>query len=182
MKQVVVNDTNVFIDLLDVGLLDEFFLLSWEIHTTDFVMFELLKEGQRKAVDHFAIDGRLHVASFEDEEFLKIRNLHKNFETKTNVSLTDCSVWYYAKKNHFSLLTGDRKLRISSQNDGVETHGILYVFDTLVDEGVITCETAASKLRELQLLNPRLPKEEIEERLRLWENKNKKGWNHLSYK
>lgn len=41
MKQIVVNDTNVFIDLLEVGLLDKFFLLSWEIHTTDFVMLEL---------------------------------------------------------------------------------------------------------------------------------------------
>lgn len=45
MKKIVVNDTNVFIDLLVVGLLEQFFLLPWEVHTTDFVMQELLKEG-----------------------------------------------------------------------------------------------------------------------------------------
>lgn len=175
MKHIVVNDTNVFIDLLDVGLLEEFFLLSWEIHTTDFVMMELRKEGQKEAVGRFAIEGRLHIASFEADEILNIRSLHKRFDTRTNVSLTDCSVWYYAKTNHYSLLTGDHKLRISSQNDGVDVHGILYVFDTLVDEEVVSCEMAASKLRDLQSLNPRLPKDEIEKRLNLWENKNKKG-------
>ena len=35
MKKIVVNDTNVFIDLFNVGLLEGFFSLPWEIHTTD---------------------------------------------------------------------------------------------------------------------------------------------------
>lgn len=38
MQRIVVNDINVFIDLLDIGLLDHFFQLSWEVHTTDFVI------------------------------------------------------------------------------------------------------------------------------------------------
>ena len=33
MKQIVVNDTNVFIDLHAIGLLEEFFHLPWEVHT-----------------------------------------------------------------------------------------------------------------------------------------------------
>lgn len=32
MKKIVVNDTNVFIDLFEVGLLEEFFHLPWEIY------------------------------------------------------------------------------------------------------------------------------------------------------
>ena len=55
MEKIVVNDTNVFIDLLDVGLLDKFFLLPWEIHTTDFVMLELLREGQKEAVEAYKV-------------------------------------------------------------------------------------------------------------------------------
>ncbi len=50
MKQIVVNDTNVFIDLHAVGLLEEFFHLPWEVHTTDFVLLELKREDQRDAV------------------------------------------------------------------------------------------------------------------------------------
>lgn len=52
MQKIVVNDTNVFIDLLDVELLDFFFSLPWEIHTTDTVMLELTNEGQHNAVSY----------------------------------------------------------------------------------------------------------------------------------
>jgi hypothetical protein len=40
-ERVVVNDTNVFIDLYSIGLLEEFFSLPWEVHTTNLVMLEL---------------------------------------------------------------------------------------------------------------------------------------------
>lgn len=57
MKTIVVNDTNVFIDLFSVGLLGVFFALPWEIHTTDFVMLELLREGQHAAVARYKETG-----------------------------------------------------------------------------------------------------------------------------
>lgn len=41
MGTIVVNDTNIFIDLISVDLLDEFFSLPIDIHTTDFVINEL---------------------------------------------------------------------------------------------------------------------------------------------
>ena len=119
MKKIVVNDTNVFIDLHDVGLLEQFFHLPWEVHTTDFVMLELLNEGQKDTVTAYERDGSLHVATFEFEEIIEIDNLHKKVIDKTNLSLTDCSVWYYAKQNNYTLLTGDRKLRNSAVNEGV---------------------------------------------------------------
>ena len=51
-----------------------------------------------------------------------------------DVSLTDCTVWYYAKQNNYTLQTDDRKLRNVSLIDGVEVHGIIYVIDQLVEE------------------------------------------------
>ncbi len=38
MEKIVVSDTNIFIDLISVNLLDGFFSLPWEIHTTDMIM------------------------------------------------------------------------------------------------------------------------------------------------
>lgn len=64
MQRIVVNDTNVFIDLLDIGLLDHFFQLSWEVHTTDFVMFELNRENQRDIVEIYQVNKQLHVVAF----------------------------------------------------------------------------------------------------------------------
>lgn len=173
MKKIVVNDTNVFIDLYEVGLLDEFFSLPWEVHTTDFVMLELLREGQHDTVARHKADKRLIVTVFQSEEMLEIGNLYQQTLNKTNLSLTDCSVWYYAKVNNYILLTGDRKLRTTSAYDGVEVHGVIYVFDRLVEFNVISCQVAAEKLQQLYSINPRLPKEEIEKRISKWKAEKK---------
>ena len=69
MKTIVVNDTNIFIDLFNVGLLDEFFSLPWEVHTTDFVMLELLREGQQATVSKYKDTGQLYIPTLEPMEF-----------------------------------------------------------------------------------------------------------------
>ena len=168
MKKIVVNDTNVFIDLYEVGLLEEFFSLPWEVHTTDFVMLELQREGQHETVAKYKADNRLVVSVFEAKEMSEIGNLFKQNMNRTNLSLTDCSVWYYAKVNNYILLTGDRKLRTTSVLDGVEVHGVIYVFDALVESNMISRQVAVEKLQQLFVINPRLPKEEIDKRINLW--------------
>ena len=168
MKKIVVNDTNVFIDLYEVGLLEQFFSLPWEVHTTDFVMLELRREGQHETVAKYKADKRLVVPVFEAKEMSEIGNLFQQNMNRTNVSLTDCSVWYYAKVNNYILLTGDRKLRTTSILDGVEVHGVIYVFDALVEFNMISRQVAVEKLQQLHVINPRLPKEEIEKRINLW--------------
>lgn len=168
MKKIVVNDTNVFIDLYEVGLLEEFFSLPWEVHTTNFVMLELQREGQHGTVAKYKADKSLVVPVFEAKEMLEIGNIYQQYLNRTNLSLTDCSVWYYAKVNNYILLAGDRKLRTVSLLDGVEVHGVIYVFDTLVEFDIISRQVAAEKLQQLFVINPRLPKEEIEKRINLW--------------
>lgn len=174
MKKIVVNDTNVFIDLYEVGLLDKFFSLPWEVHTTDFVMLELLREGQQETVAKYKAEKRLLVPVLEAEEMMAIGNLYQQNQNRSNLSLTDCSVWYYAKVNNYILLTGDRKLRTASVYDGVEVHGVIYVFDTLVELNIISRQVAVEKLQLLNSMNPRLPKEEIDKRISMWKAEIKK--------
>ena len=137
-------------------------------------MLELVKEGQDETVRRYKDDGRLHVPTLEGKDMVAIGQLKALFEGKTNVSIADCSVWYYAKQHKYVLLTGDRKLRKASVLDGVEVHGIIYVFDSLVASNIITKNDAAAKLRQLYSINPRLPKDAIDERLKLWETDNEK--------
>jgi predicted nucleic acid-binding protein len=170
MKKIVVNDTNVFIDLYEVGLLDEFFSLPWEVHTTDFVMLELLKEGQHDTVARYKAEKRLIVPVFEAKEMLEIGNLFQQSLNKTNLSLTDCSVWYYAKKTGGRLLTGDGKLRKSAEGDNVKVSGILYIFDNLVEYEILDKKKAADLLEKLMQINMRLPRGECEKRILIWRN------------
>lgn len=168
MRTIVVNDTNVFIDLLSIQMLDRFFMLPWEIHTTDFVMFELSKGNQKENVELYQQNGQLHVASFEGNEMTDIANLYQKNSKKSNVSFTDCSVWYYAKVHNYVLLTGDRKLKSVVARDNIEVHGVLYIFDSLVEERLVSFSEAVIKLKELYKINQRLPKEEIEKRIKVW--------------
>ncbi len=76
MKKIVVNDANIFIDLQNVGLLEMFFLLPWEVHTTDFIMFELLKGGQKDTIATYESNGHLSIATFE---FSNVQTFWKNY-------------------------------------------------------------------------------------------------------
>ena len=60
-ERVVVNDTNVFIDLYSIGLLEEFFSLPWEVHTTNLVMHELERQWQNEEVSQYKTKGQLHI-------------------------------------------------------------------------------------------------------------------------
>ena len=72
METIVVNDTNNFIDLWNIDLLNEFFKLPFKIHTTDFVIDELMVEEQRKQVLEFETLNKLNVKRQTAEEILEI--------------------------------------------------------------------------------------------------------------
>ncbi len=166
MEIIVVNDTNIFIDLISIDLLNELFLLPIEVHTNDFVINELSDLDQKRKVTSFQQQKQLHVKTYSPQELAEIFRFQS--EQTNNVSFTDCSVWLYAKQNSFCLLTGDGKLRSSAIASNTEVRGILFVFDKLVEEGILAPNEACTKLNELYTINRRLPSIEIKKRLEIW--------------
>lgn len=165
MDTVVVNDTNIFIDLLSVNLLDEFFRLPISIHTNDFIINELKEPKQKyKVLSYFP--SRLYIKTYSPMELIEIASFHNTCDN--NVSIADCSVWLYAQQNSYLLLTGDGKLRKSAIASGTKVSGILYIFDLMVDCSIISPEIGYQKLQELSIINKRLPSEEIKKRLNKW--------------
>lgn len=168
MERIVVSDTNILIDLVSIGLLDDFFELPIEVHTTDMIVLEIENSEQMDAIKHLISSNRLIVKSFSPKEMSDLLVLYADASKRTNVSIQDCSVWHYAQKNNYVLLTGDMKLRKMVISTGVEVHGILYVFDLMLKHGVIAPKKAIDKLRALYNINNRLPEKEIEKRLVFW--------------
>jgi predicted nucleic acid-binding protein len=168
--EIVVNDTNIFIDLYSINFLDYLFQLPINVHTVDFVINEIKNKEQLNCITEYIKKGLLNVHRFTSEELTEVSKLYE--ESSGNVSLVDCSVWYYAKRNNYVLLTGDRQLRIRAINSNVTVKGIIYVFDTLIENKLIDSAIAANKLEELFQINQRLPKTIIQERINLW-RKNK---------
>ena len=167
-ETIAISDTNIFIDLLSVSLLDAFLTLPLDIRTTDFVVNEIRDGGQAADIHRHIGRGEITVVSFTMDELNELYEFHSTNSSRTNVSLPDCSVWLYAIKNDCTLLTGDAKLRKSAIQSGTNVRGILYIFDRLVSCNVIDGNTAARKLEELYAINNRLPRNEIEKRIADW--------------
>lgn len=168
MEIVVVSDTNIFIDLYKVKLLDEFFALNIHIHTTDLIIHELKVEEQRKKVLGY---DKLVIKRFDMREMLELVTFQHKMHDKTNVTIQDCSVWMYAQNNGYTLLTGDGKLRKVAIKEGTNVCGILYIFDRMVEEKLLTPSEACEKLQQLRQLNGRLPSKEIDKRMSIWNKK-----------
>ncbi len=168
-EKIVVSDTNIFLDLISVNLLERFFLLPCDFCTTDFVISEIERPEQSKEINKFVKAKKLVVVSFDFEELSEINEKFAN--NTNNASLTDCSVWHYAKKCGGRLLTGDGKLRRAAEKDNVKVSGILYVFDKLVEYGIVDKLSAADSLECLTQINMRLPKNECEKRILQWRKK-----------
>ncbi len=166
--KIIVNDTNIFIDLHSIGLLRTLCKLPYDVRTVDFVINEINDPAQSESMSALATEGKIKVESFDIEELAEIIEEHST--VPGNLSIPDCSVCYYARKHSATLLTGDRQLRKYAEGNNVAVRGVLFIFDELVDKGVIAAEIAAQKLRELANVNVRLPKSEIDKRIKKWSN------------
>lgn len=160
---IVVSDTNIFIDLASVGLMENSCELPVRMHTTDQVINEITDNAQKVLVGRLVDEGKITVKHFDETEFSHVIEMF--LSRKNNVSVTDCSVWYYAKRNGFRLLTGDGKLKSSAIADGVQVSGVLFLTDMLVEHKIISKKDMADKLERLLTINSRLPKKIINERI-----------------
>ena len=167
--KIVINDANILIDLVKLELLEAFSKLTFDLHTTDFVIEEL-SDQQRGPITELSESNKLGIIeTIKIEDFQGINSI---LENSSGLSFEDCSVWYYSKKLSGVLLTGDGKLRKQARKDNLEVRGIIYLFDEFLRQGIITFQEAVEKIKQLSLLNNRLPKKEIEKRIKLW-NENK---------
>lgn len=165
--KIVINDANILIDLAKLELIEIFSNINFDLHTTDFVIEELNDE-QHKPVSKLIKNGKLKVIETEDAiDFQGIINI---LDHSSGLSFEDCSVWYYSKKLTGALLTGDGKLRKQATKEGIEVRGIIFVFDELLKQGLISFNVAINKIEDLSILNNRLPQKAIAQRIENWKN------------
>ena len=164
---IVVNDANILIDVIKLDLVNEFFALPFKFHTTQLIIDEELYDEQLEQLQPHIDEGELEVRSFTAHEMTKIATINQE---KPQLSNKDCSAFFCADDLDAVLLTSDNNLRRFAQQKNVEVHGHLWLFDQLVDCGCIQARQAASKLDELDIINPRLklPIDECDKRKRKW--------------
>lgn len=129
-------------------------------------MAEIEDAEQREIFDKLVDENRIIVDGFTADEVLEIVEEHS--AVSGNLSIPDCSVCYFARKHNVPMLTGDRRLRRYAEQQSIEVHGILFIFDEFVRHGIVSTTIAAERLEKLFTINARLPKYEIRDRLKRW--------------
>ncbi|MBZ0199807.1 MAG: hypothetical protein K8H86_08065 [Ignavibacteriaceae bacterium] len=162
--KVVISDTNIFIDLISIELLDSFLELDYEIQTTDFVLEELSDE-QLNLINKKIVAKKVVVNNADEQDVDRIVELQK---TKQTLSLEDFSVFYFARKNGARILTGDKSFRTYAEQNGIAVSGILWIFDEIEKAGVLKPENLVDRLEKLRSINVRLPKDELQKRITKW--------------
>lgn len=165
---VVVNDANILIDLIKLQLVEPFFNINWEFHSTDLIIENELYDEQKLQLQPYIESGKLNIQELDAEDMIAILDIQYK---KPQLSDKDCSALYYAKKLNASLVTSDNTLRKYAESIQVDVHGHLWVMDAMVEHTCIDPSTAITKLNELNTINPKLnlPKKECDLRIEKWQ-------------
>lgn len=163
--EIVVNDTNILIDLFNAGLLPYCKKLNLEFRTLDVVINEIEDTEQYSAVQSIINEGTLSVYSLSGEQVGTVFQKVAEYQGICNLSVEDISVMVYAIDNDCRLLTGDKKLREKATLENVKVSGVLYLTDMLTQETVISNNEMIAALERLLSSNNRLPKKLIKERI-----------------
>lgn len=157
--KVVITDVSVFFDLYSIQVLPEFFALDLEVHTTDFVYNEIVREEQKKEFELFERSKKLHIIKTTEEEEDEIKKMEL---FRPNRSFPDKTILWKAKQLKCALLTGDGKLRQEAEAHGLEVRGSLWVIKQLIEKEFVSNNKGFELYKQLKSINPRLPMDEID--------------------
>lgn len=164
MKGIAIQDANIMIDLIKTGLFDYCLALDYLFSTTNIILDELY-DNQIDVIRPHIASGKFTIIEITEDEITEIKKMSLE---ETRLSEQDWSAIFYAHKKQAFILSGDRRLRQVAEAKGLTTYGILWILDQIVDKRILMPEEVCSFLKELMLINNRLPWEECEKRARLW--------------
>jgi hypothetical protein len=157
-NKILIKDSCILFDMLDLGLLDQFFLLEFKVFTTSLVISEINNEKQLSCVNPYILNKKLEIDShgtFESMQELYVGN--------PGLSYADCSVLELAKRKDGVILSADKSLRKIAIKSELKVKGMLWIIRQLVENEQISIEVAIEKLKLYPQINSRVPHKEISE-------------------
>jgi len=146
--KIAITDACIFIDLYDLQLTVQFFSLDIEVHTSIDVVKELF-DNQQQMLKAFQSVNKLTVHIIQKSEKIKILST----PYPKSLSDSDKSVLYLAAKLNAIVISSDRVIRNTAKNNVIPYHGMIWIFDQLVKQNIISKQEASSKLKQLITTN-----------------------------
>lgn len=169
---IIVEDTNILIDLFNTGLIKYCQQMNIAFHTTDYVIKEIEAPEQRATIVRYLMNGWLILDKFQGDDFVLLNETISDYEGKNNLSDADCSVMLLAERLNCRLLTADQKLARQARMRGVEVNGFLWLTDRMVETGVVEASIMAHHLQIYKDTNPRAKEPETSDRIKQYKECN----------
>ena len=147
--KIAITDACIFIDLIDLRLMTEFFGLPLEIHTSLDVYNELFPH-QQELLKAYQSTGKLIIHNLSQDDRIQIQQ--EVFPR--SLSENDKSVLFLASKHDAMIISSDKAVRNYANTRAIEYHGMLWIFDGLINANLISKEEAVVKINNLILTNP----------------------------
>ena len=166
--RIAVTDACIFIDLYELQLTAQFFNLNIEVHTSIDVINELY-ENQKQILNAFQSVSKLIVHIIKEKE--KIEILSTSFPK--SLSDSDKTVLYLASKLGAMVISSDKIIRNTAKKNSIDYHGMIWIFDQLLINKLISKTEASTKLKQLITSNLVFQNnkdlvEEMNNRLAIW--------------
>lgn len=166
--KIAITDACIFIDLYNLILVEHFFGIDLEIHTSADVVDELFEE-QKQQLMTFVDSDRLIVHSIGEKERLDI--LQTAFPRA--LSEVDKTVLFLVQKLDAVVVSSDKAVRNYAKKQSIEYHGMLWILDKLVELELLLKPDACIKLEKLIKGNMVYQNNlelvsEMNKRLRIW--------------
>jgi predicted nucleic acid-binding protein len=165
MRRIAIQDANILIDLVNIGLFSHCLALEYEFSTTELIFEIELNEHQKTTIQLHIDSEKFFITKIPAHELLEIQ---LSSLEDSRLSEQDWSALYYAEKNNALLLSGDKHLRRLSESKGIEVRGILWLFDQLVEMKILSEKETCDFLKTLMKQNRWLPVDECQKRVESW--------------
>lgn len=160
-----ITDANIWIDLAIGRIFSHALQLPIEWATTDLVAAQLL-DGNTQT--QFQAAAGIRIFELSGVEMQMLYDFMERYP-RLNRSYADLSALVIAVTHQLMLITGDGGLREAASREHVKVHGILWVFDQLVETyRILEPAEAALSLEDILRAGSRLPEEDCRHRLQNW--------------
>lgn len=157
-----IADTSVILDLVAGELLPHLAAAGVGLRVPDVVVAEELLSVDGKQL---AMERLLQVVQLPAELVIETAILMQRYRRPSQNDLFGLAL---AKAEHLILVTGDAALRRAAEAEDVESHGVLWLIDGLVEQALVTTGQACAALKLILASGGRLPQAEVQARLAQW--------------
>ena len=152
--QILISDSNIFIDMEVANLTSQMFALPYSFATPDILYYEELEEEHPNL-----LDTGLKVLRLSSETIQYTESIVSKYP---KAGKNDLFALALAKQESCPLLTGDGALRKAGKKEEIPIFGTIWIMDELIKHNIITKDEAMEAYDRMKSNKRRLPWELIE--------------------